>query len=139
MNKIFIGVITFSLILLSSCKQSGSNKVAVAEHDTHVMQAVNQSDQKRDGIVPPDEVCMANNAYMGKKQLEVKFNGKVYYGCCEMCKERIPKDASVRVAIDPYSQKQVDKALAVIAVTGDNGKVSYFENQANYANYLKRH
>ena len=69
---------------------------------------------------------------------EVKFDGKTYYGCCEMCKERIPKDATVRMAIDPYSHKQVDKANAVIAVTGNNGEVSYFENKENYAKYVKK-
>ncbi|MCH5688793.1 hypothetical protein LWM68_33775 [Niabella sp. W65] len=81
---------------------------------------------------------MVNDAYMGKKQFDVKFQGKTYYGCCEMCKERIPKDASVRVATDPYSHKQVDKAVAVIAVTGNNGEVSYFESKDNYDNYLKK-
>jgi YHS domain-containing protein len=55
-----------------------------------------------------------------------------------MCKERIPKDATVRMAIDPYSHKQVDKANAVIAVTGNNGEVSYFENKENYAKYVKK-
>lgn len=54
------------------------------------------------------------------------------------CKERIPKDATVRMAIDPYSHKQVDKANAVIAVTGNNGEVSYFENKENYAKYVKK-
>jgi hypothetical protein len=42
------------------------------------------------------------------------------------------------VATDPYSHKQVDKAVAVIAVTGNNGEVSYFENKDNYDNYLKK-
>ena len=81
---------------------------------------------------------MVNDAYMGKKQFDVKFDGKIYYGCCEMCKERIPKDATVRLAIDPYSNKQVDKAVAVIAVTGNNGEVSYFESKDNYTKYLKK-
>ncbi|AIL45298.1 MULTISPECIES: hypothetical protein [Elizabethkingia] len=89
-------------------------------------------------IVPSDEVCMVNNAFMGKKQFEVKYEGRMYYGCCEMCKERIPKEASVRSAIDPISKKEVDKATAVIAVTGDNGEVSYFENKTTYSDYIKK-
>lgn len=108
-----------------SCNQA-SNKNEQSSNDTQI------------GLVPSDEVCMVNDAYMGKKQFEVKFDGKTYYGCCEMCKERIPKDATVRMAIDPYSHKQVDKANAVIAVTGNNGEVSYFENKENYAKYVKK-
>lgn len=46
---------------------------------------------------------MVNDAYMGKKQIEVPHDGKTYYGCCKMCVERIPKDKSVREATDPFS------------------------------------
>nr|DAC74495.1 TPA_exp: hypothetical protein [Elizabethkingia anophelis] len=44
----------------------------------------------------------------------------------------------MRVAIDPYSKKQIDKSTAIIAVTGDNGEVSYFENKSNYSLYSKQ-
>ena len=101
------------------------------------MEARNETMPTKGEIVSPDEVCMVNDPYIGKKQLEVKFNDKTYYGWCEMCKEPIPKDASVRFATDPFSQKQVDKSTAMFAVTGDNGEVSYFENKANYNSYLK--
>src|SRR5690606_21347615 len=66
--------------------------------------------------VPNDYVCMVNDAYMGRLQFEVPFEGKIYYGCCDMCKERIPKDESVRYAIDPFSKKKVDKADAYIVL-----------------------
>jgi len=58
-------------------------------------------------------------------------------GQCEMCKKRIPQEAAVRVTIDPFSKKEVDKATASIAITGDQGEVSYFENETNYRNYIK--
>ena len=35
-------------------------------------------------------------------------------------------------------QKEVDKATAVIAVTGDNGEVSYSENKTTYSDYIKK-
>lgn len=88
-------------------------------------------------IVPNELVCMVNNDYMGREQLEVEVNGKIYYGCCEMCQERLPVDESVRVAIDPISNKEVDKADAIIAVTGERGEVSYFENKENYQQYVE--
>lgn len=87
--------------------------------------------------VPNELVCMVNNDYMGTEQLIVEVNGKTYYGCCEMCQERLPIDESVRVAIDPVSQNQVDKADAIIAVTGGRGEVSYFESEDTYQQFVK--
>ncbi len=138
MNKIIIGCISLLTLLFTACGQTGSNKDEAAEHHSQAAPASHEHSTPKGELVPSDEVCMVNDAYMGKKQFDVKFDGKTYYGCCEMCKERIPKDASVRVATDPYSHKQVDKALAVIAVTGKNGEVSYFESKDNYTNYLKK-
>ncbi|WP_312334839.1 hypothetical protein [Sphingobacterium sp.] len=139
MYKIFIGITAISIILLTGCGQAGKDKTETAGHYEQPMPTSSTDKSIKGKIVSNDEVCMVNDAYMGKKQLEVKVNGNTYYGCCEMCKERIPKDASVRLAIDPFSQKQVDKSTAIIAVTGDNGEVSYFENKANFTNYLKQH
>lgn len=87
--------------------------------------------------VPNDYVCMVNDAYMGRLQFEVPFEGKTYYGCCDMCKERIPKDESVRYAIDPFSKKKVDKADAYIVLIGQNGEVVYFENEENYKKLIE--
>ena len=55
-----------------------------------------------------------------------------------MCQKRIPADPKVRVAIDPYSKEKVNKAEAVIAITGPRGMVSYFENKANYKKYMAK-
>lgn len=86
--------------------------------------------------VPHDLVCMVNNAYMGKKQFEVPFDGKTYYGCCNMCVERIPVDKDARTAVDPYSSKSIDKSEAYIVLVGGQGQVAYFENEENYKNFL---
>ncbi|MGF7023633.1 MULTISPECIES: hypothetical protein [Sphingobacterium] len=138
MSKIIIGFISLSALLFTACGQAGSNKDEAEQHHSQATPESHGHSTQMGELVPSDEVCMVNDAYMGKKQFDVKFGGKTYYGCCEMCKERIPNDASVRMAIDPYSHKQVDKALAVIAVTGNNGEVSYFESRDNYTNYLKK-
>ena len=79
-------------------------------------------------------VCMINNASMPKEQIPVDVEGKRYYGCCAMCKERLEKDPSSRAAVDPVSGKPVDKATAVIGALPD-GKVMYFENEKNLAAY----
>lgn len=88
--------------------------------------------------VPNNLVCMVNNAYMGVPQLEVPYEGKIYYGCCEMCQERIPKEKEARIAVDPYSLKDVDKADAYIVLVGDQGQVAYFESEKNYKELIAK-
>ena len=79
-------------------------------------------------------VCMINEHAMGKDQIPVEVEGKTYYGCCEMCKKALAADAGKRVAIDPVTGKQVDKATAVIAAQED-GRVFYFESDETLAKH----
>lgn len=87
--------------------------------------------------VETKKVCMVNNQVFEKDQIPVTVEGKTYYGCCEMCKERLAKDAAARTATDPVTGKPVDKATAVIAAMPD-GKVLYFESQETYEKYSKK-
>ncbi len=87
--------------------------------------------------VETKKVCMVNNTVFQKDQIPVEVDGKTYYGCCEMCKERLAKDESARYGTDPVSGARVDKATAVIAAQGD-GTTLYFENEANFEAYAKR-
>ena len=82
-------------------------------------------------------VCMVNDMDMGKAQIPVVVEGRTYYGCCAMCKERLAKDAAIRSAIDPVSGKSVDKAKAVIGKRAD-GSVLYFESEANLRRYAAK-
>jgi YHS domain-containing protein len=82
-------------------------------------------------------VCMINEHAMGKDQIPIEIEGRTYYGCCEMCKKALAADAAKRVAVDPVSGKQVDKATAVIA-SQEDGRVFYFENEANLARHNKQ-
>ncbi len=83
-------------------------------------------------------VCMINEHAMGKEQIPIEIEGRTYYGCCEMCKKALAADAAKRVAVDPVSGKQVDKATAVIA-SQEDGRVFYFENEANLAKHNKQY
>jgi YHS domain-containing protein len=87
--------------------------------------------------VEPKKVCMINEQFMNRDQIPVEVDGKTYFGCCEMCKKRLADDASKRVAIDPVSGKQVDKANAVIGA-GTDGTVAYFENEKNLKAFNKK-
>ncbi len=82
-------------------------------------------------------VCMINEHAMGKEQIPIEIEGRTYYGCCDMCKKALAADATKRVATDPVSGKQVDKATAVIAAQED-GRVFYFESEATLAKYNKQ-
>lgn len=84
--------------------------------------------------VDPSLVCMVNNQFMGRPQIPIEADGRTYYGCCEMCKGRLANDPSSRVATDPVSQRPVDKAVAVIGMTGD-GRTLYFESEDTFGAY----
>ncbi|MEC4052012.1 hypothetical protein VSP10_04340 [Myroides odoratimimus] len=145
-----LAVVGVSLLTIA-CGEMKKEPVATApthenhaNHDMHSMHKESEpvaarGQYKRGDAVPSDLVCMVNDAYMGNKQLEVEHEGKMYYGCCEMCKTRIPQDATVRAAIDPYSLKSVDKAEAYIVIVGNNGEVAYFENEGNYQKFVAEH
>lgn len=142
MKKMFS--FTLALAFFASCANTEQNQTAEQQTPSQEVPAqmpmslntaatqINLGDK-----VPSDLVCMVNNDYMGTEQLIVEVDGKTYYGCCEMCQERLPVDESVRVAIDPVSQNQVDKAEAIIAVTGGRGEVSYFESEDTYQKYVQ--
>jgi YHS domain-containing protein len=81
-------------------------------------------------VVDPAHVCMVNDAVFEKEQIRIEVEGKAYYGCCNMCKERLAQDEKARTAVDPVSGNKVDKAEAVIGADAE-GRVYYFENEKN--------
>ena len=85
--------------------------------------------------VEAKKVCMVNNQVFEKDQIPVEVKGRMYYGCCEMCKQRLALDKSSREAVDPVTGKTVDKATAVIGALED-GSVLYFENEETLAKYV---
>lgn len=134
--SIIVGTVVFSLGAIACGDRQSDSTSAVPVQQTHRQitdtETTGQKYKKGDAV-PKELVCMVNDAYMGTEQLLVVHEGKDYYGCCEMCKARIPEDQTVRVAIDPYSLKQVDKADAFIVLIGNKGEVAYFESAENYA------
>ena len=84
--------------------------------------------------VETKKVCMINNQVFEKDQIPVEVEGRTYYGCCAMCKERLAKDPASRQAVDPVTGKTVDKAKAVIGMLPD-GNVLYFESEETFGRY----
>ncbi len=138
MKNFRIVIILFLAVFAAACTQHKTQQsTGNSGSMDHSAGKTAGADYQKGDVVPHDEVCMVNDAFMGKKQIEVVHNGRKYYGCCEMCEKRIPKEEAVRMAVDPVSKNQVDKSRAVIAITGDNGEVSYFENDASYKAFFK--
>ena len=82
--------------------------------------------------VEASKVCMINEQYMNKEQIPVEVEGKTYYGCCQMCVDRLTTDEKSRFAVDPVSLAKVDKSQAVIGAAED-GRVFYFESDKTLA------
>jgi hypothetical protein len=127
----YIGILFLAAVLFTACNNLESKETETKVDISSVAPTIGDH-------VPNNLVCMVNNAYMGVQQLEVPFEGKMYYGCCEMCQDRIPKEEEVRVAVDLYSLKEIDKADAYIVLVGDRGEVAYFENERNYKQLLAK-
>jgi len=81
-------------------------------------------------------VCMVNDAYMGIKQFPVPVEGKMYYGCCEQCVDKIKNIRQIRYAKDPLTGEEVDKALAyIVKKSAVDPSVYYFKSKDNYLKF----
>ena len=80
------------------------------------------------------QVCMVNNQFMGKPQIPIAVEGRTYYGCCAMCKDRLGNDPAARTAQDPVTGEKVDKATAVI-IKDSSGNVMYFASEDTLRRY----
>ena len=135
--KIVLVVSILSVFALTSC-QNKIEEPTVTVHEeqmSDMMQPLQTTAYNVGDKVPNKQVCMVNNAYMGKDQFEVPYDGKTYYGCCNMCVERIPNDETARKAKDPFTGKEIDKANAYIVLKDQQGNVDYFENEENYKKF----
>ena len=75
-------------------------------------------------------VCMMQDMILTKPGVPIQYQGKTYYGCCDMCKEKIRTEPKKYTrSQDLVSGKLVDKATAF--VYGLNGDAYYFSSEAN--------
>lgn len=94
--------------------------------NTSTRQAVTQ--------VQPNYVCMITNKVYKTPQIPVVVGDKTYYGCCEMCEEKLKTDPGSRVAVDPVTGVEVDKSEAIIGAAPD-GTILYFASVENLTSY----
>jgi YHS domain-containing protein len=75
-------------------------------------------------------VCMMQDMVLGKAGIPIQYAGKTYYGCCEMCKEKIKNEPQKYTrATDLVSRKPVDKSESFIYSV--DGTAYYFGSDAN--------
>ena len=92
-----------------------------------------------DQELPHNKVCMVNNTYLGVQQIEVPVDEKMYYGCCEMCVDKLNRLESVRFGTDPLTGEQVDKANAFIVLKSKTtGEVHYFLSEENFEEFKSK-
>ena len=131
--KLAVALLT-SLPLVGCATAPASHEVANSQPSAVPRPAASTSRLTR--ITDPSLVCMVNNRFMASPQIPVPVNGRTYYGCCAGCKAKLTSDSSARIAVDPVTQKPVDKALAVLGKT-NAGVVLYFANEQNFASYSR--
>lgn len=84
-------------------------------------------------------VCMASDKYHGDSQAPVTVSDRIYYGCNQKAIRDLSTKENIRIAIDPYSKKTVDKALAFITLSPVKpGAILYFESEQNAKKYLRK-
>lgn len=77
---------------------------------------------------------MVTNQFMGRPQIPVEVEGRIYYGCCATCKGKLEHLPEARTAQDPVTGEPVDKAAAVI-VQDAAGRVLYFASEDTLRRY----
>lgn len=88
--------------------------------------------------IPHEKVCMVDDIYQGEfHTVPVMLGHKTYYGCDYKAMNDLRVDQKLRVAKDPISNREVDKALSFIALHPKrHGKVLYFESKETYSQFL---
>lgn len=127
--KSVIGFCAFGLL---ACNQGAAPPPSQQRSAPAPVAAEQQVGLKR--VTDASQVCMVNDQFMGKPQIPVQVEGRTYYGCCPMCKDKLEQQQTIRTATDPVTGEQVDKASAVIG-QDPAGKVLYFASEANFKRY----
>ena len=114
-----IGLMTLALALVAPAHAQSSGDAGAS------------SDEAKDASVERVEskyVCMITNRLYEKVQIPVPIGEKTYYGCCRGCVTELKTKPESRMATDPVTGQEVDKATAVIGALPD-GTVRYFESE----------
>ena len=83
-----------------------------------------------------NKVCMVGDVLKFKELDKIVIDGKHYWVCCPKCKAQLLYAYKKRFAVDPVTQKEVDKAEAFITQSPTmKERVLYFETSKNFEIY----
>lgn len=85
--------------------------------------------------VNAEEVNMVTNRHAGSKQAAVAIDGRTYFGAGDGYVSNLQKNAAARSAVDPFTNKKIDKASA-LTYADASGRVFYFESEGSYAEFI---
>ena len=130
--KILLWSLVLAIATLAACDKSDSAAVNGSSSAATATPAALPAGLTR--VVDASQVCMVNDQFMGKPQIPIAVEGRTYYGCCPMCKERLANQPQSRTGTDPVTGRPVDKAVAIMVVDAA-GKILYFENEDSLRRY----
>lgn len=119
---------------VSACSRENAQPAEAPATATQTTQASASLPAGWTRVTDVSQVCMVNDQFMGKPQIPVEVEGRTYYGCCAMCKDKLTQQPAARLARDPVTGEDVDKAKAVI-LQDAAGKVLYFANEDTLRRY----
>lgn len=122
-----IAFLLLAAALVPSASAHSVSAHSAIETPVHATVAAADAPDGEVTLVEARFVCMITNKVFAEEQIRIPLNGKVYYGCCEMCVAKINEREESRYAADPVTGDPVNKADAVIGAD-QNGKVFYFES-----------
>ncbi|WP_457618665.1 hypothetical protein [Lutibacter sp.] len=136
-KKYLLGISVLILgIILSSCTSTNQKK---QDSKTTTVQKEKVVTAQKGAKLKSSEVCYVNNAFMRAEQIPVMVEGKIYYGCCEGCVDKLKNNLDgVRYSTDPLTGEKVDKATAYIVLKPNStNDVLYFASEKNYNEFVK--
>ena len=132
-----LALVHASLVLLTACQDAPPPPPTPTAAPVTASSTISQGSSAITRVTASSLVCMVNDRFMGSEQIPVSVDGKTYYGCCAACKDKLQNNPAARTALDPLTQRPVDKATAVVGKTA-SGKVVYFESEDTFARYAAR-
>lgn len=131
-----LAISTLAIGLMSMSCNEANKKVLPKTNETKEIIQKQETNFTNDAKLKSSLVCYVNNRFMGIEQIPVKVDGKIYYGCCEGCMDKLKKMRETRYALDPFSGSEVDKAEAFIVLNPNgSGEVLYFQSEENYLKF----
>ncbi len=127
-------VIVACVLALSACTREGGSEDRAPQPEPAQPAQPEALPNGLSRVTDTSQVCMANDQFMGRAQIPIEVQGRTYYGCCPMCKDRLANQPELRTATDPVTNEPVDKATAVIAQNAA-GKVLYFTSEDTLLRY----